>query len=128
MQGNNLEEEIASNTANLTPQESGQDTQIPKEDEAITPLERKTNDTIHIHYFPDAIVILREGEEAAQETNVIDTTISGTTATELTTASAEQTQKPEQEAKPLRSGEKSTRHVFLTVSFYLFLILSGLIL
>jgi hypothetical protein len=118
MQGNNLEEEIASNTANLTPQE----------DDALTPLEGKTGETIHIHYFPDAIVILREGEEVAQETNVIDTTIAGTTATEHTTVSTEQTQPPEQEAKPMLNEKKITRHALLTVSFYLFLILSGLLL
>jgi hypothetical protein len=128
MQGNNLEEEIASNTANLTPQEDDQDTEIPKEDEALTPLEGKTGETIHIHYFPDAIVILREDEEGTQEENVIDSTVAGTAATKHTNVSTEQTQPPEQEAKPLLTEKKKTRHALLTVSFYIFLILSGLIL
>ena len=128
MQEHKLQKDTDTSVAKLTPQDADQDTQIPKEDEAITPPEGKTSETIHIHYFPDAIVILRDGEESAQETNVIDTTVAGITATEYTTVSTEQTKKPEQEAKPLLNKKKKTRHVLLSASFYSFLILSGLIL
>jgi hypothetical protein len=127
MQENNLQKDTDTSVSKLTPQEDGQGTGIPKEDEAITPPEGKTSETIHIHYFPDAIVILREGEEGTQETNVIDSTVAGTTATEHTTVSTEQTQPPEREAKPLLNEKKSTRHALLTVCFYIFLILSSLL-
>ncbi len=125
MQEHSPQKDIENIVAKLTQQEANQDTELPKEDEAITPLEGKTNDAIHIHYFPDAIVILREGEEGAQETHVIDSTVAGTATTE---SSTEQTLEPEQEAVPPRNGKEQTRHAMLTVSFNIFLILSGLIL
>jgi hypothetical protein len=124
MQENNLQKVTDTSIAKLTPQESDQDTKLPKEAEAITPLEGKTGETIHIHYFPDAIVILREGEEGAQETNFIDSTVAGTTTTEGNT---EQKQAPEQKTEPL-NGQENTRLAILSVSFNSFLILSCLLL
>ena len=125
MQEHHLQKDTDSSVAKLTPQESDQDTELPKEAEAITPLEGETGETIHIHYFPDAIVILREGEEDTQEENVIDSTVAGTTITEGNT---EQKQTPEQKTEPLRNGKEQTRLALLSVSLNSFLILSCLLL
>jgi hypothetical protein len=123
MQEHHLQKDTDTSVAKLAPQEADQDTELPKEDEAITPLEGKTGETIHIHYFPDAIVILREGEEDTQEENVIDSTVTGTTTTEGHT---EQTL--EQEAVPLLNGKEQTRLAILTGSLNICLILSCLLL
>ena len=125
MQEHHLQKDTDTSVAKLTPQEADQDTELPREDEAITPLEGETGETIHIHYFPDAIVILREGEEDTQEENVIDSTVAGTTITEGNT---EQKQTPEQKTEPLRNGKEQTRLALLSVSFNSFLILSCLLL
>ncbi len=125
MQEHHLQKDTDTSVAKPTPQESDQDTELPKEDEAITPLEGETGETIHIHYFPDAIVILREGEEDTQEENVIDGTVAGTAITEGTT---EQKQTPEQKTEPLRNGKEQTRLAILSVSLNSFLILSCLLL
>src|SRR6266705_1597576 len=125
MQEHHLQKDTDSSVAKLTPQEADQDTELPREDEAITPLEGETGETIHIHYFPDAIVILREGEEDTQEENVIDSTVAGTTITEGDT---EQTPEPEQEAEPQRNGKGRARLALLSVSLNSFLILSCLLL
>ncbi len=123
MQEHRLQKDADTSVAKLTPQESDQDTELPKEDEAVTPLEQEKGETIHIHYFPDAIVILREGEEDTQEENVIDSTVAGTTITEGNTE-----QPAEQEAVPPRNGKAHPKLALLTVSLNSFLILSCLLL
>ncbi len=125
MQEHHLQKDTDTSVAKLTPQEADQDTELPRGDEAITPLEGETGETIHIHYFPDAIVILREGEEDTQEENVIESTVAGTTITEGNT---EQTPEPEQEAEPQRNGKGRARLALLSVSLNSFLILSCLLL
>ncbi len=125
MQEHHLQKDIDSSVAKLTPLEADQDTELPTADEAKRPLEGKRGETIHIHYFPDAIVMLRDSEESTQE-NIIDSTVAGTPAPESTIVSTEQT--PEQAAEPLLNEKKGTRHTLLTVCFYSLLILSGLTL
>ena len=53
----NLEWEINRIRVPLDEQQNGQEQDIPETSE------RKPEETIHIHYFPDAIVVLKEEKE-----------------------------------------------------------------
>src|SRR6266487_2301659 len=60
---NRLEDEIQRIVANMDNEEQNRQEQEPPE---TTEQEQQPIDTIHIHYFPDAIVILKEDENTAQ--------------------------------------------------------------
>ena len=59
---NRLEDEIQRMVVDMDDQHGGQEQDIPE----TTEQETQPIDTIHIHYFPDAIVILNEQENTAQ--------------------------------------------------------------
>ncbi|HYT42690.1 MAG TPA: baseplate J/gp47 family protein, partial [Methylomirabilota bacterium] len=52
-------------------EQNSQEQQTP----GATEQELEPIDTIHIHYFPDAIVILKEDAETPQQSNVVDSTL-----------------------------------------------------
>ncbi len=64
----NLEDEINRIVASMDEQHSNQEQDIPEP----TDQEAQPEETIHIHYFPDAIVILKE--EAPEAEQVVDST------------------------------------------------------
>jgi hypothetical protein len=68
---NSLEAEIQRIVASMNNEEPND-----KEKEAPRDIEHEPEpeETIHIHYFPDAIVIVKEGEETPRPEQVIDTT------------------------------------------------------
>src|SRR5438046_1697242 len=89
-----LEEEIRRVLAGMDNQDNQEpETQIPE----TIKQETEPDETIHIHYFPDAIVILKE--EEPEDTTVVETTLAQTNTT------------------PVFVG-------YAVCSFYLFLILS----
>ena len=57
-----LEDEIQRIVANMDEQHNNQEQEPPE----TTDQAQKPDETIHIHYFPDAIVILKEDEHTAQ--------------------------------------------------------------
>ncbi len=57
---NSLEDEVRRVVASMDERHNGQEQEPP----GITEQETKPEETIHIHYFPDAIVILKEDDEA----------------------------------------------------------------
>src|SRR6266568_4452924 len=57
-----LEEEVRRIVANMENEQNEQHQETPEPTEQ----EQQSIDTIHIHYFPDAIVILKEDENTAQ--------------------------------------------------------------
>ena len=59
---NRLEDEIQRMVVDMDQQRNGQEQDIPE----ITEQETQPIDTVHIHYFPDAIVILNEQENTTQ--------------------------------------------------------------
>src|SRR6266487_1228225 len=67
----NLEDEINRIVARMDEQHSNQEQEQPEP----TDQEAQKDETIHIHYFPDAIVILKEGEETPQPINAVETTL-----------------------------------------------------
>jgi hypothetical protein len=69
-----LEDEVERIVASM---ENGQNNQEAHDVPGTTEQETPPNETIHIHYFPDAIVILKEGEETTKqrEDNAIETTL-----------------------------------------------------
>jgi len=70
-----LEDEVRRVLASMESEEPNE-----KEQERPGTTERETEpeETIHIHYFPDAIVILKEGEETPQPHHVVETTLAQT--------------------------------------------------
>jgi hypothetical protein len=101
------------------------ETEIPATDILSEPFEEEPGITLHVHHFPDALIIIKEpGAQPGEQV------IEGVAAEVPADASpgSGQEQKPGQEAAPALSEKKSARQAILTVSFYLFLILSGLLL
>ncbi len=70
-----LEEEVRRVLASM---ESEKPNEKEQERPGTTERETEPEETIHIHYFPDAIVILKEGEETPQPHNVVETTLAQT--------------------------------------------------
>src|SRR6266487_917024 len=64
----NLEEEVNRIVATMDEQHNGQEQKQPGTSEQET----EPEETIHIHYFPDAIVILKE--ETPEQAQVFDST------------------------------------------------------
>src|SRR5437016_1345008 len=62
----NLEEEVNRIVATMDEQHNGQEQKQPEP----TDQEAQPEETIHIHYFPDAIVILKE--ETPEQAQVVD--------------------------------------------------------
>src|SRR6266567_7304479 len=94
---NRLEDEVRHIVASMHEQQNSQEQEPPEP----TDQEQQPEETIHIHYFPDAIVILKEGTESQQEAAAIETTLA------------------EPKQPPLFIG-------YAVCVFYLFLILSTL--
>jgi hypothetical protein len=69
-----LEEEVRRVIANMDNEQHSQEQDVPE----TTDQEQQPEETIHIHYFPDAIVILKEGEDNPQPDNVVETTLAQT--------------------------------------------------
>ena len=55
-----LEDEVTRVVAGMDEAQNSQEQQVP----GATEQEQEAQETIHIHYFPDAIVILKEEDEA----------------------------------------------------------------
>jgi len=66
-----LEEEVGRIVARMDGEQNEQETGTPG-NEASEPL---AGETIHIHYYPDAIVIVKEGEDGTRQGNAIETTL-----------------------------------------------------
>ena len=94
---NRLEDEVRHIVASMHEQQNSQEQEPPEP----TDQEQQPEETIHIHYFPDAIVILKEDTESQQEAATIETTL----------------------AKPKQPPQFT---VYAVCVFYLFLILSTL--
>src|SRR6266700_2135617 len=94
---NRLEDEVRLLVASMHEQQNSQEQEPPEP----TDQEQQPEETIHIHYFPDAIVILKEDTESQQEAATIETTL----------------------AKPKQPPQFT---VYAVCVFYLFLILSTL--
>jgi VCBS repeat-containing protein len=124
MQGNNPQEELDSIIAKLRPQEGDPGTETPKGNQEREPLEEETGATIHIHYFPDAIVILKEGEEGTHEHNIVDTTLVSAPVKEESVVPT--AQPAEQEVEPQLNGKENPKLAIPTLSFNILLILSCL--
>ncbi len=121
MQGNHP---LEANSNKLVPSPSEQnsqepDTEIPakEEPEPLTSASEEQEELYDVYTIPGGVVILRADE------NVIETTLAGTTEN-----NTEQALEPEQEAVPPLNGKENTRHTIRIVSFYMFLILSTLLL
>lgn len=69
-----LEDEIQRVLASMDNEQSNQEQEQPD----TTEQEKEPAETIHIHYFPDAIVIVKEGEETPQPNHVVETTLAQT--------------------------------------------------
>ena len=67
---NRLEDEIRRIVASMDDKQNGQEQDVPGK----TDQETQPDETIHIHYFPDAIVILKDGEETPEAAQVVDST------------------------------------------------------
>jgi hypothetical protein len=70
-----LEDQIRHIVASMENEEQNNQEQEPPE---TTDQEQKPDETIHIHYFPDAIVILKENEETRQPNTIVETTLAQT--------------------------------------------------
>jgi len=120
-------EEVKKLLAN--PDEQNQDrepqTQLPAIDVLSEPFEEEPAITLHVHHFPDALVIIKDPGDHTDE-RVIESVMSKVQPD--ATPGGDQEQKPEQEAQPPPPPKKSFRHAILTASFYLFLIVSSLFL
>jgi hypothetical protein len=67
-----LEDEVKRILASMESEEpNGQEQDIPGTSEQET----QPDETIHIHYFPDAIVILKEDKDSPQTDNAVETTL-----------------------------------------------------
>ncbi len=71
---NKLEDEVRRIVASMDNEQSNQEQEQPDTIEQ----EKEPAETIHIHYFPDAIVILKEDKDNAQPDNTVDTTLAQT--------------------------------------------------
>jgi hypothetical protein len=70
-----LEDEVRRIVASMESEEQhNQEQETP----GTTEQEKEPDETIHIHYFPDAIVILKEDEETPQPHNAVETTLTQT--------------------------------------------------
>ena len=58
-----LEDEVTRVVAGMDEAQNSQEQQVP----GATEQEQEAQETIHIHYFPDAIVILKEEEDQASK-------------------------------------------------------------
>jgi hypothetical protein len=67
-----LEDEIQRIVASM---ENEDQTSQEREPQETTEQEQQPEETIHIHYFPDAIVILKEDGDIAQQSDTIETTL-----------------------------------------------------
>ena len=67
-----LEDEIQRIVASMDNEEQNNQEQ---QAQGATEQEQHPDETIHIHYFPDAIVILKEDEHTAQQGDTIETTL-----------------------------------------------------
>src|ERR1700693_5465476 len=67
-----LEDEIQRIVASMDNEEQNNQEQ---QAQGATEQEQNPDETIHIHYFPDAIVILKEDENTAPQGDTIDTTL-----------------------------------------------------
>jgi len=119
-------EEVKKLLANLDEQEGNQEpeTEIPETDVRNAPLEEEPGVTLHVHHFPDAIVILKEPGDHTDE-QVIDSEPAAPDVKAPQEPDSQDTLKIDQ--TPLLSG-KSERLAILSVSLNSFLILSCLML
>src|SRR6266581_6509134 len=67
-----LEDEVRRVLASM---ESEKPNEKEQERPGTTERDTQPEETIHIHYFPDAIVILKEGEETPQPEQVVDSAL-----------------------------------------------------
>jgi hypothetical protein len=58
--------------------ESDEQNNLEQETPGTSKQEREPAETIHIHYFPDAIVIVKEDGDTAQQDNTVETTLAQT--------------------------------------------------
>jgi hypothetical protein len=73
-----LEEEVRRVIANMDNEQNSQEPRQTRQEQDVpgtTEQDKEPADTIHIHYFPDAIVIHKEGEETPQPDNVVEATL-----------------------------------------------------
>ena len=72
---NRLEDEVQRIVVGMDNEDQNNKEREPPE---TTEQEPEPDETIHIHYFPDAIVILKEEAETPQQGNVVDSTLAQT--------------------------------------------------
>src|SRR5712691_1109000 len=68
---NSLEDEIQRIVESMNDKQNSQEQETTGTNEQ----EKEPDETIHIHYFPDAIVILKEIDETPQPDNAVETTL-----------------------------------------------------
>jgi hypothetical protein len=122
-------EEVKKQLATLDEEENLKiepDTKAPAV-EPLTTATEEQEELYDVYTIPGGVVILRVDENGQSEENIIDTTIADA-VTEANSVPATETQIPGQKAQPPLKGKERVQHAILTVSFYSFLILSGLLL